>query len=271
MSIRIEHLHAGYGDRTVLKEIGLELERGKLCALLGRNGCGKTTLLRCINAIIKPQKGSVYLDGHNIANLSRQQIAQLVSLVPQSSSLAFDFTCLEVVLMGEAVRLPVWASPGAEAKEEARSVLAGLGIAHLADRSFNELSGGEKQLVLVARALFQKAPYMLLDEPTSHLDYCNQHQIMGIIQQLVKQANFTGLVTLHDPNLAIYYCDEVILLHEGRILNKGPTMEVLNDSSLSHVYGFDIKMDRTRHQGLPVVVPRESSIAGSLTKELAVC
>ncbi|NLL17479.1 MAG: ABC transporter ATP-binding protein, partial [Clostridia bacterium] len=105
MSIKVTNLQAGYGSRRVLTGVNFELERGKLCALLGRNGCGKTTLIRCINAIIKPQKGSVYVDGKDTANLSRPEIAQLVSLVPQSSSLAFDYTCLEVVLMGEVSRL----------------------------------------------------------------------------------------------------------------------------------------------------------------------
>ncbi|NLC77251.1 MAG: ABC transporter ATP-binding protein [Clostridia bacterium] len=255
MSIKVTNLEAGYGSRKVLTGVNFKLERGKLCALLGRNGCGKTTLIRCINAIIKPRKGSVYLDGKNTANLSRPEIAQLVSLVPQSSTLAFDYTCLEVVLMGEVSRLSLWASPGAAAEEEARQVLAGMGIAHLTDRPFNQLSGGEKQLVLVARALFQRAPYMLLDEPTSHLDFYNQHQIMSIVQRLVKEANFTVLVTLHDPNLALYYCDEVILIHEGQILDKGDTMEVLTSDTLSKVYGTNVSIDRTRLEGLPVVVP----------------
>lgn len=268
MSIKVTNLEAGYGSRKVLTDVNFELERGKLCALLGRNGCGKTTLIRCINAIIKPQKGSVYLDGKNTAYLSRPEIAQLVSLVPQSSSLAFDYTCLEVVLMGEVSRLSVWASPGAAAEEEARQVLAGLGISHLTDRPFNQLSGGEKQLVLVARALFQRAPYMLLDEPTSHLDFYNQHQIMSIVQRLVKEANFTVLVTLHDPNLALYYCDEVILIHEGQILDKGNITEVLNADSLSQVYGTNIMIDKTRLEGLPVVIPESTNSFIAAGKQL---
>lgn len=255
MSIKVTGLRAGYGKRTVLNHVDFELEKGKLCALLGRNGCGKTTLIRCINAIIKPQAGSIQLDGKNVSELSRAQIAQLVSLVPQSSSSAFDYTCLEVVLMGEVSRLSFWASPGVAAEEEARQVLAGLGIEHLSDRPFNQLSGGEKQLVLVARALFQRAPYMLLDEPTSHLDFYHQHQIMRIVQRLVQEANFTVLVTLHDPNLALYYCDEVILIHEGQILKQGSTPEVLNDHFLSKVYGAQVRVDQTRQEGLPVVIP----------------
>jgi len=161
----------------------------------------------------------------------------------------------EVVLMGEAARLNPWSAPGAVARQKAKGVFKQIGIGHLLEQDYNAVSGGEQQLVLLARALFQDTPYMLLDEPNSHLDFSNQHQMMSSMRQLAKQQGITMLITLHDPNLAFYYCDEVVLMQRGRIVCQGPTLEVVTDSNLSAIYGNNIQTDHTS-QGIHVVVPK---------------
>ncbi|NLI69369.1 MAG: ABC transporter ATP-binding protein [Firmicutes bacterium] len=256
MSILVNKLVAGYDSKTVLKGIDLEIQKGRIYALLGRNGCGKTTLLRCINAIIRPIEGNIQIDGKDLAKLSRRHIARLVSVVPQSTVITFDYSSQEIVLMGEAARIPLWGAPGAAERRRAEKVFDQIGIKYLMKRPFNMLSSGERQMVLLARALFQNSPYMLLDEPNSHLDFSNQHRIMDLVRQLSRELNITVLVTLHDPNLALYYCDEVFLLHGGKILAEGCTDHVLQDSFLSHVYGENIRTDYTCNHGLPIVVPK---------------
>jgi iron complex transport system ATP-binding protein len=190
-----------------------------------------------------------------VSSLSRMQIARMVSFVPQSSHTAFSFSCLEMILMGGVSRMKMWAAPNQQDRQKALQICAKIGIAELALASFNHLSGGQRQLVMVARALYQDAPIMLLDEPNSHLDFCNQHKIMSLVQQIVQQSGVTALITLHDPNLALHYCTEVIMLKQGRIMASGSTKLTLNDANLQATFGDNIKIDTTS-SGVQVVVPR---------------
>ena len=179
MPVRVDGLTAGYGDTTVLHDISLEIGSGRICALLGRNGSGKTTLMRCINGILKPVRGSISVAGREIRRMKRVEIARLISLVPQGNYSPFQFSCLEMVLMGGASRIRPWSAPGAKEQRRAKEICAEVGVADLVDWPFNCLSGGQKQLVMLARALHQDAPIMLLDEPNAHLDFPNQHRMMG--------------------------------------------------------------------------------------------
>lgn len=256
MTVQINGLTAGYdGKSPVLKEINIEIGGGHICGLLGRNGSGKTTLMRCINAILRPMHGQVLVMDKDVAFLSRTSIARLISFVPQSSYTVFSFSCLEMVLMGCVSRLKLWASPGPAEITKARQVFEEVGIAELTDMSFNHLSGGQQQLVMLARALYQEAPVMLLDEPSSHLDFCNQHKVMSLMRQIVKLHGATALITLHDPNLALHYCDEVVMLHQGEVIANGPTGETLNNANLRRVFGDNIQTDTTS-SGFQVVVPQ---------------
>jgi iron complex transport system ATP-binding protein len=256
VSLAVENLSAGYGKLPVLKDISLKVEAGHICALMGRNGSGKTTMLRCVNAILKPARGRVLADGQDIRRLSRIEIARRISLVPQAIPVAFTFSCLEIVLMGSAARVRAWSSPGKQEVQEATAILEEMGIPNLAHRSFNEVSGGERQLVMLSRALFQKAPIMLLDEPNSHLDFSNQHRMMAAIREVVKKREVTALISIHDPNLTLYYCDQVAMLLEGRIAATGPTKEIMQDKILKLVLGENIQTDTTV-RGLQVVTPRK--------------
>ncbi len=253
--LQIENLSAGYGKDPVIRDVNLTIPEGCICALIGQNGSGKTTLMRCINTVLKPLKGRVTLCGKDMGRLKRAEIARLISVVPQTNDVAFPFSCLEMILMGGAARLKAWASPGAEEGHRARKIAVEMGFSDLLERSFNCLSGGQKQLVMLARALYQDTPVMLLDEPNAHLDFCNQHRIMAFFQEAARRRHTTALVTLHDPNLALNYCDSVILLREGRVIAQGPTRRVMDDEMLKEVLGENIRIDTTA-RGLQVVVPR---------------
>jgi len=255
VSVQVEKLTAGYGEEPVLRDINLTVGEGRLCGLIGRNGSGKTTLMRCINAILKPLRGRVVVSGKEINKLSRDKVAKLISIVPQGSFSPFPFSSLDMILMGGVARIRSWQSPGNDEKDRAWQVCEDVGITAFVSTLFNHLSGGQKQLVMLARALYQDAPVMLLDEPNSHLDFCNQHRMMGLVHEIVKSQNKTALITLHDPNLALHYCDEVVMLKEGRVVASGPTEDMIVNVNLETALGENVKRDNTI-SGLTVVVPR---------------
>lgn len=254
MSIEVKELFAGYDGRFVLSNMSIKIEKGCLCALLGKNGSGKTTLFKCIAGLLKPYEGTIYVEGNNIINLKREQIARLISFVPQKAASVFSYTVLEMVIMGETAKVKAWGKPTKSAYERAVNSCEEVGITHLINKRYDELSGGEQQLVLIARAIMQDAKIMLLDEPTSHLDFCNQHKIMGMLVDFAKRNNITVLITLHDPNLAINYCDEVIMINDGEIIESGNMNHLFNDENLKKVFGDIIKTDLTR-EGHKVAVP----------------
>ena len=255
MSIEVKKLLAGYGNnKPILNNLNIKIKKGCLCALLGKNGSGKTTLFRCIGGLLKPRAGTVYVEGNSIVDLRREQIAKLISFVPQKTTSVFSYTVLEMVIMGETAKVRAWERPTKSAYERATNACEEVGIAHLIDKRYNELSGGEQQLVLIARAIMQDAEIMLLDEPTSHLDFCNQHKIMEMLVDFAKKNNITVLITLHDPNLAVNYCDEVVMINEGNIINAGDMNYLFNDKNLKEEFGDVIKTDLTR-EGYKVAVP----------------
>jgi iron complex transport system ATP-binding protein len=264
MMLEIDRLTAGYGKKAVLTDISLNLPAGCICALIGRNGSGKTTLMRSINAILIPMKGSVRVADQAVDRLSRSRIARLIGMVPQNGQSAFPFSCMEMILMGAASRLRPWASPGRRERARVTAVSEMVGIRHLLGRPFQHLSGGEQRLVLLCRALYQDVKVMLLDEPNTHLDFANQHKMMDLVRRLVKQKAITALITLHDPNLALYYCDRTVMISQGTILTQGPSEEVIADATLSQVLGDNIQCDCTG-RGLPVVIPK--SISGKPQNE----
>jgi len=259
MSVEINGLTAGYGSVSVLHDISVEIGAGRICALIGHNGSGKTTLMRCINGLLKPSKGKITVSGRDISRMRRNEMARLISLVPQGGHSPFQFSSLEMVLMGGATRVKPWASPCAVERRLAADVCREVGVAELADTPFNTLSGGQKQLVMLARALYQNAPVMLLDEPNSHLDFSNQHKTMGLMRRFVKERGVTALISLHDPNLALSYADDAVMLKQGRVVAAGPAAEVMDDEHLREAIGGNLMLDRTV-SGVRVVVPRDVSV-----------
>lgn len=252
--LKVENFSFGYGECNVLNQINFTVNKGEICGLLGPNGCGKTTLLKCINSILHGKSGVIRVHGRDVSKLSRNEIAEIIAVVPQELNVVFSFTVLQMVLMGGTVRYGFSGIPKKRDYLSVCEILEELNIEHLAERRFNELSGGEKQIVLIARALFQKAEIMLLDEPTSHLDFKRQHITMEMIKTISREKGLTTLITLHDPNIAGRYCQKLVMLNKGCICNQGSRDNIFHKESLETLYDMKIKIERTE-MGAEYVTP----------------
>jgi iron complex transport system ATP-binding protein len=222
--------------------------------LVGRNGAGKTSLLRLATRVLAPDAGELRLAGRPLAAYTRRELARSLAIVPQDTQLQFPFRVLEVVLMGRSPHLGLLGFETAHDLRLAHEALARVGIAELAERTLPSLSGGERQLVLVARALCQEAPVVLFDEPTAFLDLRHRVDVLGIARDLVRDGRRAALVVSHDLGLAARACDRLALLARGRVLAAGPPAEVLTPERLRA--GFDIEARViVAPDGAPVVVP----------------
>lgn len=251
MKLNIRGVEFRYDSSPVLKGVSMEVEKGEILSLIGPNGSGKSTLLRCINRIIDPQKGAVFIDGENISSLGRREIAKLIGYVPQASSQSFPTTVFDTVLMGRRPHIS-W-TPSGHDFEVVSEVLNLLGINEFALRDINELSGGERQKVIIARAVAQEAEVLLLDEPTSHLDLRHQLEVLELIGKLAKQRGITVILALHDLNLAARYSSKIIMLKEGRVHAIGTPEEVITKENIKRVYG--VKSEIIRGAGCWSIVP----------------
>jgi iron complex transport system ATP-binding protein len=252
--LRVDNVDFSYRERKILKCISFSVKKGEICGLLGPNGCGKTTLLRCINRILNCGSGSIYVQGRDIRNMSRNRIAEMMAVVPQELDVVFSFTVLQMVLMGGTVRYGFSGVPCEKDYRAAHDILEELNLCHLAARQYNELSGGEKQMILIARALFQRSEIMLLDEPTSHLDFKRQHTVMEMIKKVTKEKGITALITLHDPNTAGRYCHRLIMLNRGCVCHHGSRDRIFHEESLESIYDMKIKIEHT-DTGPDYVIP----------------
>ena len=239
-----KNLNFSYPDRKVLKNISFKAERGEFISILGANGSGKTTFFQCMQGLFTPDAGKILLDGENIKKMTKKEIAQKVAVVPQERQNIFDYQVLDMVLMGINPWLSFSEEPGEKDLQKAEKILLELEISALKNKSFNKISGGERQLVLIARALMQKSSYLFLDEPNSHLDFKNTHLILKIMRELTSKKK-TVLTALHDPNLAYQYSDRVIILKSGRIIASGPVEEVMTAENLSRAYEIEINKENS--------------------------
>jgi iron complex transport system ATP-binding protein len=242
VSAAIEVTELGYsyprqGQR--LEGISFTVGVGAICCLLGPNGAGKTTLLRCLLNLIPPQRGSIRIAGTDRRSLTPRDLARRIAYVPQTAAMPFSFTALDIVVMGRTPYIGVLAAPSAVERATALGHLEGLGIRHLAARPFAELSGGERQLVLIARALAQDAPILVLDEPTAALDYGNAAQLLRLVARLAGEGR-TILMTTHQPDHALRLGGQVLLMRDGHIAASGPVAEVAIGEALSSLYGVAI-------------------------------
>jgi iron complex transport system ATP-binding protein len=240
MILAATNLAFGYSARTIGSDVTLDLKAGEALALLGPNGGGKTTLLKTLLGLLKPHAGAVTLDGKLLRDHSVTERARLIAYVPQSHAGTFAFSVLDVVLMGRTAHAGLFASPSVKDRTIAAAMLAQLGITHLSDRPYTMISGGERQLVLVARALAQEPRFVVLDEPTASLDFGNQGKVMRQITALASQG-LGVLFTTHDPNQALRYANRVALLGDGKVLALGSTSAVLNHAALATLYGSGVE------------------------------
>lgn len=228
-------LRAGYGQREVLRGVDLTVSRGELVVVLGPNGAGKSTLARACLGLLPLGAGEVFLAGQPLARWSRRELARLAAWVPQSAEVGSGFSALELVLMGRSPRLGWWGLPSRADLERARAALSELALAHLESRSLAELSGGERRLVWLARALAQEPDLLVLDEPTAFLDLRHQLEALVRVRARVRQG-LGALVVLHDLNLAAMFADRAVLLKEGAVLAAGPASEVLQTGKLEELF-----------------------------------
>lgn len=238
--IKADNIIAGYGGARILKGVSLGLAASDFVGIIGPNGSGKTTLLRTMSRALAPESGEVLLDGRSIYSIPARKFARQVAVVPQDTAVAFDFSVLEVALMGRSPRLGRFAVEGTRDTQIALDALERTGTAHLKDRPINALSGGERQRVMMARALAQEPEVLLLDEPTSHLDISFQYEIMDLVKSLNRERGLTVLAVLHDLNLASQYCDRLVIIGDGLVRAAGSPEEVITSENIRQVYGAEV-------------------------------
>jgi iron complex transport system ATP-binding protein len=239
----------------VVRGVSVGIERGSLTGLLGPNGCGKTTLLKLLSGVLAPDTGEVTLGGARMATLSRSEVARRIAVVPQETHPAFDYTVMEMVLMGRHPHLRAFQLEGPGDLAIARDALAATGTAHLAERAYMTLSGGEKQRVVIASALTQSPDVLLLDEPTASLDLGYQLDVQRLLAQLNRERSVTMVLATHDLNLAASLCDTLVLLREGVMLAHGPTLEVLTAATVRRLYDVEAEVGFHERAGHLTVVP----------------
>jgi len=257
--LSIRDVSFGYGRtrdvRPVLSNVSIDIDRGSVVGLLGPNGSGKTTLLRIMSGVLAPRPGTVTLDGHALAALSRRDIARRIAVVAQETHSTFDFTALEMVLMGRYPHLGAFELEGADDLDIARRAMQTTGTAALEPRLFDTLSGGEKQRVVIASALAQASDMLLLDEPTAALDLRYQLEIATVLKALNDARQTTIVLSTHDLNLAAAVCERVVLLKQGTVLAAGPTRETLTADNIRALYDIDADVSFHDRAGHLTVVP----------------
>lgn len=257
MTLQVEKLSFSYGPTPVLRDVSASVAPGVVTALFGPNGTGKSTLFRCILGLL-PHNGRIVVDGHSTRGWSAKTMARHVAFVPQDHRASFPHSVRDIVTMGAAGRASAFFGPSASDISDALENLDRLGIVHLAEREFSSLSGGQRQLVLVARALTQSADYLLFDEPTASLDFGNQNLIWNTIRELAHENGKGVLVCSHDPNHVLWFSDNaVVLSRRGRTTSAGTVSEVITEPTLHALYPDMPRL--TDAHGVPIVVPRSAT------------
>ena len=241
--LRVEDAEFYYdvGHKGGFKDVSFTLNRGEVMCILGPNGCGKTTLLKCLIGLLKLSRGRVWLEGHEMNKMGRREIAKIVGYIPQLHQPAFPFSVLDAVLIGRAPHLDFLESPGRKDEEIAEMAIDAMGIANLRDRPYTQLSGGEMQLVIFARVLAQQPMLLLLDEPTSHLDFGNQVRVLQTVGELAS----TGLpviMTSHFPDHAFLSSSKVAIMKDNKFLAVGTPNEVITEERMEMIYGTKVKI-----------------------------
>ncbi|MGV8090162.1 MAG: ABC transporter ATP-binding protein [Methanothrix sp.] len=257
-----------YNSRLVLGDVSLQLRKGAIVTLLGPNGCGKTTLLKIINGLLRPDSGKVYVDGNDVSRMGQTDMARLIGHVPQTQRSSFPFTALDIVLTGRMPHISALSQPGPRDLEKASQAMDMVGASHLSSRPYTQISGGERQLVMIARALAQEPSFLLLDEPTSYLDFKNQHQVLKMVSQIARDQKVTVVMTLHDPNHALMFSDELVLLRKltekkwgdeqkckgksnrncQNVVAAGRPAEVMTPENIFEAYGIEVEFTNVRNR-----------------------
>ncbi len=239
--IKICDVSYSYSNKNVLDGITLNIQNGDVISLLGANGAGKTTLIKLILGLLSPSTGKIYLEDKDVSKYKQKDLAKKIAYVPQNSFLPFSFSVLEVVMMGRIAYQSIFSSYNKIDKEIALNSLEIVGLSNLYKKAYNELSGGQKRLVLIARALAQEAKIFIMDEPVSGLDYGNQLRLLEHIKKL-SQKGYTFIKSTHYPDHAFLVSNKSILIKDGKVLDDGVTSEVINENSIKQLYGIDVEI-----------------------------
>ena len=254
MSIEVRNLNFSYGDRQVLHDISFCVNKGEFLSILGPNGVGKSTLFRCMLGLLSGYTGEVLVNGINARSFSVREAARHIAYIPQSSHPIFNYSVFDIVLMGRTSGLATFRSPGKGDVEKCRWALDKIGISHLEDRCFHRLSGGEQQLVLIARALTQDAPILMLDEPTANLDFGNQLRVLEQAQALAAEG-YTVIQTTHHPEQSYMFSDRILTIQNGRVLKEGTPSQVLTEDTMRALYGVDVNIVSLYEDKARICVP----------------
>ena len=233
MNIQTDNIQVSFGSKTILHDISLAIQDKEFVGIIGPNGSGKSTFLKCLYRVLQPSGGKIYFDGSELSSLSHRDTALKMAVVAQHSTVNFDFSVLEMVLMGRSPYKGLLDRDKLDDYEIARHALSEVGLSDFESRNFNTLSGGEQQRVILARALAQRTECLVLDEPTNHLDIKYQLELMTIVKRL----DATVVSAIHDLNLAAIYCDRIIALKDGHIVCSGTPQDVLSSDTIRHIYG----------------------------------
>lgn len=233
MNIQTDNIQVSFGSKTILQDISLAIQDKEFVGIIGPNGSGKSTFLKCLYRVLQPNGGKIFFDGSELSSLSHRDTALKMAVVAQHSTVNFDFSVLEMVLMGRSPYKGLLDRDQLDDYEIARHALSEVGLSDFENRNFNTLSGGEQQRVILARALAQRTECLVLDEPTNHLDIKYQLELMTIVKRL----DATVVSAIHDLNLAAIYCDRIIALKDGHIVCSGTPQDVLSSDTIRHIYG----------------------------------
>lgn len=259
MSIEVKELSFAYGDHPVLHNVSFRVEKGEFLSILGPNGVGKSTLFRCMLGLLSGYTGQVLVDGKDARSFSVRETAKHIAYIPQSSHPIFNYSVLDIVLMGRTSGLSTFRSPGKKDCDRCHWALEKVGIPHLAQRCFHRLSGGEQQLVLIARALVQDAPILMLDEPTANLDFGNQLLVLEQAKTLAREG-YTVIQTTHHPEQSYMFSDRILAVQRGRVLAEGTPGEVLTKDTMAALYGVDVEVVSLYHDKARICIPKHLAV-----------
>lgn len=242
MTINVNDLHYKYREKYVLEGATVEIRPGEILGILGQNGSGKTTLLKNLNRNLSPESGSVYLDGDDLQDLNKNEIARSIAAVPQGNEIRFSFTVEDIISMGRMPFQKQFAGESSEDLEIIEEAMRETNLLEMRDRHINEMSGGERQKVIIARALAQTPKYLLMDEPTNHLDINAQFEVLDLVSDLARKKGISVVLVSHNLPMAARYCDRIALIKDRRVMCEGTPEEVLTPENMRDVFSVDAEL-----------------------------